>query len=718
MFKVASLHSTLLASTTVLALAALVCAPAPAGTLLPAAATQPAGNTVPGDLTAENIILVYMGGIRETECLDAPDFGECPHLGNDLMPLGVWYPNFYNMGRTGEQAGRCTVSCGTRIGMRGGPNSPDYPTLIEQWRALTGAPKDEAWVIGSDQQYSADDSHHPLYAGRDLGPHLETGYTDEEATTRMLQVIQEYQPRIAILTLEGPDEAAQYSAHPWEDYLHNIGVADRLAWEVEKTVREMPDYGQKTAIFYIDYHGRHDDDHGGFEWHGDFCKGCRDITFVATGPDFPAGAIRTQQAEQIDLHATLAAMLNVPVPRSNGRILEEMFLPGLAPRPATGTARRPEQQAPAKPGVQASAPLYTSAGNSRFPDVHRVGPDYFAAWSEARSGFDGNAWDILLSHSTDAGASWSAPQTVLAANDTLRPWQCTLAGDVDEGLRIGISAAVWEKQVNNFTWTWHIFSFKMPPGSDQIEPLPVASTAYGYVEDRPAVLARDGITLEVHSDSFFRRHSVAWLPDRNHALTWFQAYNWNSFGYPMGLAITADAEGPIALETLRMAETGRLHATRLDGEVWGDLGTIFWNDNQAAIQATVGATGNHVLAAWVDDTQGENQWELRAAYSDNAPKVWSAPITVAPGTGPAWRPDLWVQNAIAAVTWEDYSDGSPQVLLSVSIDGGITWDAPRSVAATNPRLPRVTATPSQAVVVWEEMSGPATDIFVSQIPLQ
>lgn len=667
------------------------------------------------EAVTKNAIVVFLGGIRELECLEGEEFGACRRIGTKLLPRGVHVKNFINSGRTGQQSGRAMVACGTRLSFRGGPNSPDQPSLVQQWRELTGAPAEAAWVIGANNEASVDDGLHPLYAGRELGPVEEYGYSDVGAAQRLLQVVQQHRPRLAFLVFQEPDGEAQYSNHPWRDYRKAIDVVDSLAWEIERTVRGIPGYGAQTAIFYTDYHGRNSDDNGGFEWHGDSCTGCRNITFVATGPEFPAGVETNEEADLIDLHATLAAILGVPVPRADGRVMEEIFLPGRSPKqPDLVPVQANGINSQTPPGLDATR-ITNSALHSRMPDVHRIGADYYLTWSEAHPGFDGHAWDLLSVQSDDRGTSWSAPTVILAASDTLRPWKSSLAGDEEEGLLIGTSALEWRPFPVEKSWDWRVLGFRIPAGTPDVEALAVPRSTYAAVNRRPALCGRDESVLHVSNDSFYKRHNISWTPTPREVISWSNNYNWSDFGYPDQVVVTMDNQGPVALESLRAGNRGILHATRQDGKKWVDLSYIFATRQQAALQPAVGAAGDRVIALWIDDRDGVNNWQLRSAYTDAAPGDWSEGVLVAPGTGPAWNPDIWVEEGLCIAVWEDYASGSPRILLNRSSDGGETWGSPQTMTTQEARTPRIAADPEGALVVWEQFNQGESNIFTKRI---
>ena len=128
-------HRTLQISGSFTALLVLIAAAAPAA---PAADTDSAPAPPeeqilpmpPADpFETENMVVILLGGVRQQECLDAEDYGDCYRLGNDVRPNAVWFKNMLNTTRTGQQTGRAMIATGQRLGMRGGPNAADVPSL-------------------------------------------------------------------------------------------------------------------------------------------------------------------------------------------------------------------------------------------------------------------------------------------------------------------------------------------------------------------------------------------------------------------------------------------------------------------------------------------------------------------------------------------------------------------------------------------------------------
>ena len=673
------------------------------GLLAVAPISSPAAIKTPNnDPVTENVVVIILGGIRESECLDAPGFGQCTFLGEQVRPNAVVIENFLNKGRTGQQAGRAMLATGTRVGLRGGPNTIDVPSLVQYWRRSTGAPAETAWVIGSNNEASVDNGNHPGFDG--YGPMEEYGYRDDEAATRLIEVLDEYRPRIATLVLQEPDERAQYTG--WDEYLVATARSDSIAWAVGQAIAEIPDYGERTAILYTDWHGRHDDDHGGFQWHGDSCNGCRNITFLATGPDFRNGETVEREAELIDVTHTIAAMLRIPLFTGDGRILEEIFLPGRAPAPSRFVS------SPATFGDRFNGgPVSDSRGSSRWPDIEAIGDTTYVTWAEQPPDRDDDSWDILLSHSLDQGRTWTPPVPVLEATETLRPWRASIRSDGAGGLFVGVNCTARRAYPAEMAWTWKAWALSVPNPGEPATLLPEGQASYNYVGHRPAIVATDGWVFQPLNDTFHRRMGVAWAPTEQ-VFSWTTAYQWREFGYPLGIDAVVDGDEVRVVECLRSGMSAYVHVMRLQGKNWADDEVLFGQNGKRAIQPSIAAGDGITTVAWIDDTEGP--WVLRTVQKDGA--GWSEPAAVAPEQVDSYRPHIRAGDSGVLITWEDHSQKTPRIWAARSGDGGLTWGEPALVHrgfAQNPRI--LESDNGFAVVVWESLSHGGTQIFSSRI---
>jgi bisphosphoglycerate-independent phosphoglycerate mutase (AlkP superfamily) len=119
-----------------------------------------------------------------------------------------------------------------------------------------------------------------------------------------------------------------FSGHKgdWNAYIRGIQQTDSMVHEIWKFLESDPTYQGKTTMFVTNDHGRHSDGvSNGFISHGCNCEGCRRIHLWSFGPDFKQGVFLNQQAELIDVNATIGELLQLHSLKSKGRVLSELF---------------------------------------------------------------------------------------------------------------------------------------------------------------------------------------------------------------------------------------------------------------------------------------------------------------------------------------------------------------------------------------------------------
>ncbi len=116
-------------------------------------------------------------------------------------------------------------------------------------------------------------------------------------------------------------------------YAEAIRNADERVADLWQFLQAHPIYAGKTTLIVTTDHGRHDDDHGGFTNHNGSCFGCRNLFFIAIGPDTPKNQVVERRAFMTDIAPTVGALLGFTLPHSHGRVLDEMIE---VPHPASG----------------------------------------------------------------------------------------------------------------------------------------------------------------------------------------------------------------------------------------------------------------------------------------------------------------------------------------------------------------------------------------------
>ena len=273
----------------------------------------------------KNVILFVIDGPRHTEAFDDPTHQYIPRMWNDLRPLGAIIPGFRNDGLTLTNPGHASILTGTWQHIaNNGSERPTRPTVFEYYRRAYGVAKKDTYVVaGKQKEYALSYSTHPEF-GRDFGATEQaSNISDRVVYNNLISVLQTDKPRLVLACFASVDRAGH--SGNWSDYLSSLSTVDSLLFETWNFLQSDPFYAGKTYLIMSNDHGRHDDDHGGFENHGDDCEGCRKIMFLALGPgikkNYTTGNVYTQR----DICDTVGKILEFPALYSEASVIEEIF---------------------------------------------------------------------------------------------------------------------------------------------------------------------------------------------------------------------------------------------------------------------------------------------------------------------------------------------------------------------------------------------------------
>ena len=282
---------------------------------------------------ADRVIIVVIDGVRYSEGFGDTTQANYQHIIRDLAPQGTVCTNFRNNGITHTNPGHATLLTGhyERISNNGN-ESPAHPSVLQIWRMVNDAPDTASWLVAGKGKLSAvtntsDPAWHDVFRprrdcgrnGRDAGSR-----SDSETWAALRGILDRHHPQLVMVNLAKPDGAAHRG--DWRGYLAAIREADRIVWELWQHLQTDTFYHGRTALFITGDHGRHDNGRrGGFAEHGDNCEGCRRLSLVALGPDFPAGTRSSTAYEMIDFPVTIAHMLGLRLPDSRGKVMTELF---------------------------------------------------------------------------------------------------------------------------------------------------------------------------------------------------------------------------------------------------------------------------------------------------------------------------------------------------------------------------------------------------------
>ncbi|MFQ6103856.1 MAG: hypothetical protein ACE5OP_06135, partial [Candidatus Glassbacteria bacterium] len=77
------------------------------------------------------------------------------------------------------------------------------------------------------------------------------------------------------------------------------------------------------------------------------------------------------------------------------------------------------------------------------------------------------------------------------------------------------------------------------------------------------------------------------------------------------------------------------------------------------------------------------------------------------------------RNDSLVVVWEDHRHGNPEILSTLSIDGGMHWYNPTRLTLTPGCSihPSITVWEDQLVLAWQENSDGNWEIYYQEVPL-
>jgi hypothetical protein len=313
-----------------------------------------------------HVVIVVIDGGRYSETLGDTSFANEPNQGRLMAPQGCRAAN-WNMGITTTVAGHAAILSGVyQPLLDDGTESPHLPLLYECYRAATGAPASQTWFFGDKGKLSVmSNSDHPDY-GPALGAEVRVDYVNDVETMAAAEA-QMLADRPALLAMNlGQTDWVAHSGD-WLGYLRALQVADSLVYDLWTKIQADTALAGRTTLFVTNDHGRHDDEHGGFVNHGDWCDGCRRVQLLALGPDFKAGLVTPFIYQPVNIAPTAALLLGFELPFATGNVMEQLLL---VPPGELGVASGP---APARLRFAAPVPNPARGAVSLVLDVPGAG---------------------------------------------------------------------------------------------------------------------------------------------------------------------------------------------------------------------------------------------------------------------------------------------------------------------------------------------------------
>jgi hypothetical protein len=334
------------------------------------------------------VVVTFGGGARDDETFMPDGQENIPHILSELIPQATFFSNVVNEGILGHYVATASIATGVYETFNNfAAVSPNNPTVFEYFRKDLSRPATDAWVVAPSNGFARiGESGHKLYgpglgagvilpkrllaaalsSGGDAGRYrhlLSDNYeTPLYAPTltghqieldRMAEVLKLSAEDFAAhaRSLASPDELSVYIAKQlmrrlapsllWIT-LHDIDIAhsgtfslyidgikrsDRLCAELWQTIRQEPEYANKTTMFILPDFGRDSDiDSGGngFQHHRTGDALSRTTWMMALGPGIRQNTVVDRPVESIDLVPTLGALFGFDARFSTGKPIAEV----------------------------------------------------------------------------------------------------------------------------------------------------------------------------------------------------------------------------------------------------------------------------------------------------------------------------------------------------------------------------------------------------------
>jgi hypothetical protein len=278
---------------------------------------------------AENkFMIIIIDGARYTETFGDPNHTYIPKMWN-MRTQGTYFTNFYNDSMTYTSRAIPALWCGSWTEVRdtvcNGHNTQYSikPTIFEYSRKQKSLPADQCFYVLKFITNLWLPSFHANYGPQYWPTYHSQGVSDDDVVNQAQYVLTNFHPHFIWIYLADVDGAGH--SGNWPNYVDAIQNADSIVSVLWNFVQSDPFYQNSTYLFITNDHGRHDDQHGGFQGHGNGCEGCRHIMFLALGPEIKQNFVSHQYHRIPDMAVTASDLLNINPEYATGQVMSEMI---------------------------------------------------------------------------------------------------------------------------------------------------------------------------------------------------------------------------------------------------------------------------------------------------------------------------------------------------------------------------------------------------------
>ncbi len=277
-----------------------------------------------------NVVIVIIDGARYTETFGDQTRQYVPFM-SDIAEEGSLIEEFHNDSTTYTSRAIPALWCGTWtdvIDTVYNGSSTKYakkPTLFEYFRKQTGSPASNCYYVLPYIENLWLPSFDPDY-GPEYWPEFHSvGNSDEDVCNETTFIINNIHPQLLVVYLADVDHGGH--SGNWYNYTKSIEIADSIVGVIWNTIQANPFYADNTTLIVTNDHGRHDNQHGGFQGHGCGCNGCRHIMFLAAGKGIKSNFVYNQYRRIPDMAVTACELLGIEPEKATGEVMTEILNP-------------------------------------------------------------------------------------------------------------------------------------------------------------------------------------------------------------------------------------------------------------------------------------------------------------------------------------------------------------------------------------------------------
>ncbi len=374
-------------------------------------------------------------------------------------------------------------------------------------------------------------------------------------------------------------------------------------------------------------------------------------------------------------------------------------------RGSDGLNARIQSATSADGGSTWTTPVTLSAegDDARAPRVVTDGTTVTAIWQR----FDGTHQRIQAASSTSGGA-WSAPVTLSVEGQDARDPQIVTGGTT--------ATAIWTRSDGE---TVRIQTSSSTNGGAWSTPVTLSAGGENGTGREPH-LATDGTTITVVWSRFEGGvDRVQTVYSTNNGVDWSIPVDINAADERgRDPRVVTDGTRITVVWSLDTSPRGMQSASSTDGGAnWSDPVDIVDTGFLTPAQPQVVTDGTTITAVWrISD--GSNQ-RIQTASSSDGGATWSVPVFISGAGLSATFANLVTDGSTITATWfrndPTDTDFPPQVQVSRSTNGGITFSTPRTLSSTDERAtdPRLVTDGTTITVAWTNDNGISTGIAAS-----